>query len=88
MGETILSGILGIVAITLLLSAVFLSILLWAIAFYGVGKSYRLARNWLRERRAQRPHHSIDEQPDSHLVGDVPRIHPELHVNRNAPEAK
>jgi hypothetical protein len=36
----------------------------------------------------KRPHHSIDEQPDSHLVGDVPRIHPELHSTRNAPEAK
>jgi hypothetical protein len=36
----------------------------------------------------KRPHHSIDEQPDSHLVGDVPRIHPELHVNRNTSEAK
>jgi hypothetical protein len=36
----------------------------------------------------KRPHHSIDEQPDSHLVGDVPRIHPELHSTRNTSEAK
>jgi hypothetical protein len=38
--------------------------------------------NWLIE-RFSRPHNSIDEQPDSQLIGDVPRIHPELHVSRN-----
>jgi hypothetical protein len=36
----------------------------------------------------QRPHHSIDEHSHPHLIGDVPRIHPELHSTRNAPEAK
>jgi hypothetical protein len=39
-------------------------------------------------RHASRRDNRIDEQPDSHLIGDVPRIHPELHVNRNTSEAK
>jgi hypothetical protein len=39
-------------------------------------------------RHFARLHHSIDEHSHSHLVGDVPRIHPELHSTRNTSEAK